>query len=361
MPFAWPRRSRCRSRPTTRSSRPPGPSRPAAPARRPCPTRAASGTCRRPGPCRPGTATRRRSRRAPDGFLLALGRVRGRGHQEEARQSSRNGSSAALHAHFNTSRGWKLRRTRLGVGRRSRRGRCGRARRPARARRPRASRAQRAQARRRARACRPAGYSPSSGTASVSPPERGRDRRQPRGHRLQRREREDLGVAARDDRDAPRAVCSARSSAGATWPTNARVPAASSSARCGPSPAITSGRLTARHASRTSANPFSGVSRPAASTNSPAAAVERVGELALDGAEHARLARPAARRASTQPLQRERARHDDLVRDAGEPPLLQREPGRVGGGLGARAAAAVEPHARAACCARGSACSPRRA
>ena len=159
-----------------------------------------------------------------------------------------------------------------------------------------ASRHRACEARRRARRRRPAGYSPSSGTASVRPPDAAATVGSAGRHRLQRREREDLGVAARARPRRPRAACSARSSAGATWPTNVACPWASSSALCGPSPAITSGRLTARHASRTSANPFSGVSRPAASTNSPSAAVERVGELALDRAEHARLVVRAARR-----------------------------------------------------------------
>ena len=68
-------------------------------------------------------------------------------------------------------------------------------------------------------------------------------------------------------------------------------------------------------------------------------------ELPLDRRDHVgAVAQRGAERA--QAAERERARDDEGVGSIGEPPLLQRQPRGVDGRLGARAAAAVQPHAR---------------
>ena len=69
-----------------------------------------------------------------------------------------------------------------------------------------------------------------------------------------------------------------------------------------------------------------------------------VGDLALDGADHVCAVVDGGAQLA-QPAEGERARDDEGVDLLGEPALPEREAGRVGGRLGARAAAAVEPDA----------------
>ena len=89
------------------------------------------------------------------------------------------------------------------------------------------------------------------------------DHREPRRHRLQRGQRQDLLVARRDQRDG-RARPQPRQLRGVHAAGEADV--ASHAAQCrrlGPSPATTSGTPALRHAAIASATPFSGVRRPA--------------------------------------------------------------------------------------------------
>ena len=198
-------------------------------------------------------------------------------------------------------------------------------------------------ARRRAGAGRP------PGTSSARPPARDGDDRQPRRHRLERGEREDLRVARRDERERG-AGAQLGELVGVDAAGEAHVgarAAARSAAASGPSPATTSGTPAARHAAIASATPFSARQPPR---------VERVGARAprasasanarcTDGITRARP--PSGAPSCSQPPQRERARHDERV---GAAPASRRchsaSPARVGGRLRARAAAAVQPHAR---------------
>ena len=77
----------------------------------------------------------------------------------------------------------------------------------------------------------------------------------------------------------------------------------------------------------------------------PSRRVERGRERALDRAEHLGLV--AERRAEVVAAAASANADGTTIASAAldQAPLVQREPGGVGGGLGPRAAAAVEPHA----------------
>ncbi len=136
------------------------------------------------------------------------------------------------------------------------------------------------------------------------------------------------------------------SSAPSTWPAKrVSVPAAraSSAARCGPSPATTSGRPAAAQAAIATSMPFSGASRDDDERVAPVRGRRALGELAHDVADD--VHRPDERRAELlQALVRGGARHDDGVGLLDEPPLPERERRAVDDRLLA-GAAAVQAHA----------------
>ena len=184
---------------------------------------------------------------------------------------------------------------------------------------------------------------PSSGTASASPPAWAATR-QPRRHRLQRREREDLRVAGRDDGDrgvaAQGGELGRRNAAG-----EAHVAAERRAARraAGRRPRSRAARPAVRHASIASANPFSGVRRPAASAKRPEAASDAAAKPRLTEMTCARS--PERRAELAQAPQRERARHDERVDAAATSRRCQSaSAGARRRGLGTRAAA-LQSHA----------------
>ena len=119
------------------------------------------------------------------------------------------------------------------------------------------------------------------------------------GHRLQRGEREDLGVAARDDRDGGRARAARRARSAETWPTKRAVVGrgARAAARSGPVPGdhereARRGRTPRRR--RRSPSRASGARRPARTRRPRRASASA--NVALDRAQDLRLGRRRARR-----------------------------------------------------------------